>query len=40
MRREKSYRGYRSFQYLEEGVDYPSFELAAEVDRVPPTGCR
>ncbi|MEL7155477.1 MAG: membrane dipeptidase [Actinomycetota bacterium] len=28
--------GYRSFDYLEAGVDYRSFELAAEIDRVPP----
>lgn len=27
---------YRSFQYLKEGVDYPAFRLASQVDRVPP----
>ncbi len=26
---------YRSFDYLERGVDYRAFELAAEIDRVP-----
>ena len=31
----KQYRGYRSFQYLEEGVDFPSFALANQIDRVP-----
>src|SRR5947207_15526309 len=31
----KTYTGYRSFQYLEPGVDYREFELAREVDRVP-----
>src|SRR6266851_4743970 len=29
------YTGYRSFQYLEAGVDYAEFKLAKEVDRVP-----
>jgi membrane dipeptidase len=28
------YTGYRSFQYLEAGVDYKEFKLAREVDRV------
>jgi len=28
------YNGYRSFQYLEAGVDYTEFKLAREVDRV------
>jgi membrane dipeptidase len=28
------YTGYRSFQYLEAGVDYTQFKLAREVDRV------
>ena len=28
------YTGYRSFQYLEAGVDYTEFKLAREVDRV------
>jgi membrane dipeptidase len=27
---------YRSFQYLREGVDYPAFRLASQVNRVPP----
>ena len=31
----KKYDGYRSFQYLEENVDYQPFKLAKEVDRVP-----
>jgi membrane dipeptidase len=30
----KRYAGYRSFQYLEPGVDYQPFELAREVGRV------
>lgn len=29
------YRGYRSFQYLEAGVDYKPFELCPEIGRVP-----
>ncbi|MGH2449918.1 MAG: dipeptidase [Candidatus Limnocylindria bacterium] len=29
------YEGYRSFQYLEPGVDYREFALAAEIGRVP-----
>ena len=29
------YDGYRSFQYLEAGVDYQPFELAKEIARVP-----
>src|ERR671932_679573 len=33
--RRKRYNGYRSFQYLEPGVDYREFKLAREVDRVP-----
>ena len=36
MGRDKNYRGYRSFQYLEEGIDYPAVPLATEIDRVPP----
>ncbi|MFQ5790871.1 MAG: dipeptidase [Acidobacteriota bacterium] len=32
---KKQYKGYRSFQYLEEGVDYRGFRLAPEIDRVP-----
>jgi len=31
----KQYDGYRSFQYLEEGVDYKPFRLAKEIGRVP-----
>src|SRR5438552_3308740 len=34
VKRER-YDGYRSFQYLEAGVDYRAFELAQEVGRVP-----
>jgi len=30
----KRYTGYRSFQYLEAGVDYAEFKLAREVNRV------
>jgi membrane dipeptidase len=33
---KKAYSGYRSFQYLEEGLDYRPFSLAKEVDRVEP----
>lgn len=33
--KRKNYDGYRSFQYLEEGVDYKPFRLAKEVGRVP-----
>jgi len=32
--KRKRYSGYRSFQYLEAGVDYREFKLAREVDRV------
>ena len=32
--KRKRYNGYRSFQYLEPGVDYREFKLAREVDRV------
>jgi membrane dipeptidase len=32
----KAYDGYRSYSYLEEGKDYPAFELVPELDRVPP----
>src|SRR6185503_4141937 len=32
--KRKRYTGYRSFQYLEAGVDYTEFKLAREVDRV------
>ncbi len=31
----KQYKGYRSYQYLEENVDYKGFRLAKEVGRVP-----
>ena len=31
----KQYKGYRSFQYLEPGVDYKAYPLAKEVGRVP-----
>src|SRR6266516_7997738 len=34
MSSSKNYNGYRSFQYLEAGVDYHPFTLAREVDRV------
>jgi membrane dipeptidase len=33
--RARNYTGYRSYGYLEANVDYPAFELAAELDRVP-----
>jgi len=33
--KQKNYDGYRSFQYLEPGVDYKAFKLAKEVGRVP-----
>jgi len=33
---QKHYRGYKSFQYLEPGVDYRSFELVKEIGRVEP----
>ncbi len=36
MGKDKRYQGYRSFQYLEEGADYPAFSLAPQVDRAPP----
>jgi membrane dipeptidase len=32
----KTYDGYKSFQYLEPGVDYTPFELAKETGRVEP----
>jgi membrane dipeptidase len=32
---QKNYKGYRSFQYLEPGVDYKQYELAPELNRVP-----
>jgi membrane dipeptidase len=31
----KQYSGYRSYSYLDPGVDYRAFEMAAEIDRVP-----
>src|SRR5216684_4329491 len=31
----KQYTGYRSYQYLEENLDYKSFTLAKEIGRVP-----
>ena len=31
----KQYKGYRSFQYLDEGRDYKKFNLAKELRRVP-----
>ena len=31
----KIYRGYKSYQYLEHGVDYEAFELVEEIGRVP-----
>ncbi|WP_280770632.1 dipeptidase [Salipaludibacillus daqingensis] len=31
----KKYDGYKSFQYLEEGVDYQPYKLAKEIERVP-----
>jgi len=33
---KKRYSGYKSFDYLEEGIDYKTFKLAKEVDRVEP----
>jgi membrane dipeptidase len=32
---KKKYNGYKSFQYLDEGVDYRPFKLAKQVNRVP-----
>jgi membrane dipeptidase len=32
----KQHSGYRSFQYLRPGIDYRSFPMATETDRVPP----
>lgn len=34
---KKRYNGYRSFDYLEPGVDYKAFKLAPELGRVPST---
>jgi membrane dipeptidase len=33
---KKTYNGYKSFQYLEPGIDYKPFKLAQEVARVEP----
>lgn len=33
--RSSAYKGYSSYSYLEEGVDFESFELAPELGRVP-----
>ncbi len=33
--KKTAYRGYRSFQYLEPETDFRTFDLAAEIDRVP-----
>ena len=33
---KKKYDGYTSFSYLEPDADYKVFELADEVERVPP----
>jgi membrane dipeptidase len=33
---QKRYSGYRSFEYLEPGSDYTAYELATDLDRVPP----
>ncbi len=35
---KKRYDGYKSFQYLEADVDYKSFELVPELNRVPSKG--
>ncbi len=34
--KKSSYNGYKSFQYLEPGVDYRAFKLAKEIGRVAP----
>ncbi|HWE60804.1 MAG TPA: membrane dipeptidase [Chloroflexota bacterium] len=34
--KSKTYNGYRSFQYLEPGLDYKPFTLAREIGRVAP----
>lgn len=36
MGRHKKYSGYKSFQYLEKGVDYREFKLSKEIGRVKP----
>lgn len=33
---KNGYKGYKSYQYLEPGVDYQKFSLAKELDRVEP----
>lgn len=33
--KQKAYKGYRSFEYLEAGVDYKAYALTKEVGRVP-----
>lgn len=33
--KRKNYNGYQSYQYLEAGVDYKPFKLAAQIGRVP-----
>jgi len=33
--KQKKYEGYKSFQYLEAGIDYKAFKLAQEIGRVP-----
>ena len=33
---KKGYKGYKSYQYLEKDIDYRSFELSKEVNRVKP----
>jgi membrane dipeptidase len=34
--RQKEYSGYKSYQYLEKGIDYKGFKLAKEIGRVTP----
>lgn len=34
--KQKKYEGYKSFQYLEEGIDYKTYRLSKEYDRVEP----
>ena len=33
---DKNYDGYTSFSYLDAGTDYKAFDLADELERVPP----
>jgi membrane dipeptidase len=35
LKQKSKYNGYKSFQYLEPGVDYKVFKLAKEIGRVP-----